>query len=131
MGSELDNEGRVEICQRGVWQAICPGGIAPVSATVVCRELGYDLLGSKDRSNCAISSQSYCSHLDEFLPQILDPSSFPVDVLYENTYIDGRALWFPNILRCSGSESRLSECPVEPLAEEGTTPEQAEHAGSL
>ena len=51
VGSELDNEGRVEFCQGGVWQVICPGGIAPTSATVVCRELGHDPIGGKDRSN--------------------------------------------------------------------------------
>ena len=51
VGSELDNEGRMEFCQGGVWQVICPGGIAPTSATVVCRELGHNPIGGKDRSN--------------------------------------------------------------------------------
>ena len=62
--------------------------------------------------------------LDGFQPQILDQSEFPPNVLFENTN-SGMDLWFPNILRCSGSESRLSDCPVEPFTEEGRTPEQA------
>ena len=51
VGSELSNEGRVEFCQEGVWQVICPGGIDPTSATVVCRQLGHNPIGGEDRSN--------------------------------------------------------------------------------
>ena len=47
-----------------------------------------------------------------------------LSVLFENTN-NGMDLWFPNILSCSGSESRLADCPVEPFTEEGRTPEQA------
>ena len=54
----------------------------------------------------------------------MDQSEFPTNVLFENTN-SGRDLWFPNILRCSGLESRLADCLVEPFTEEGTTPEQA------
>ena len=75
---------------------------------------------------CTISSRSCCSLLDGFQPQILDQGIFEdsVSVLFEETN-DGMDLWFPNILRCSGSESRLADCPVELFTEEGATPEQA------
>ena len=62
VGSELDNKGRLEFCQGGVWRVICQGGMDPVSATVACRQLGHDPIGGKYRSDVYHSaSESYFS----------------------------------------------------------------------
>ena len=34
-------EGRVEICQHGVWGTICDDRISQIDARVICRQLGY------------------------------------------------------------------------------------------
>ena len=39
------SNGRVELCQNGIWGSVCSSQWDDTDASVVCRELGYDLQG--------------------------------------------------------------------------------------
>lgn len=42
-GGASNREGRVEVCVLGRWSTICDGTWQKADATVVCRQLGFDL----------------------------------------------------------------------------------------
>ena len=44
-GTDSSN-GRVELCQNGIWGSVCSSQWDDTDASVVCRELGYDPQGS-------------------------------------------------------------------------------------
>lgn len=45
VGGSTSSEGRVEICVRGAWSTICDDGWDEYAARVVCRQLGYPVIG--------------------------------------------------------------------------------------
>ena len=43
---EKDNVGRAEFCIDGVWRIFCDFGLDTASATVFCRQLGFNVNGT-------------------------------------------------------------------------------------
>ena len=45
VGGSSENEGRVEICYENQWGTVCDNSWNADDARVVCRQLGFQLLG--------------------------------------------------------------------------------------
>ena len=55
VGGEDDYDGRVEICEDGVWKSICQGTEwSQEDATVTCRDLGFSLLSMFHKNDFSI-----------------------------------------------------------------------------
>ena len=45
VNGSFTTEGRVEVCSNGIWGSICSNKFTAIDAYVICKELGYGLLG--------------------------------------------------------------------------------------
>ena len=46
MDGRTEYEGRVEVCQDGLWGSVCDDGWLPVNNAVVCRQAGINATGN-------------------------------------------------------------------------------------
>ena len=91
-------EGRVEICMNNAWGTVCHTGWTAVDAKVVCRELGYSVLGK----HClpSIYTDFHAVHL--VTGTSARTSSF---------YGPGTGPIALGSVACTGSERRVIDCP--------------------
>ncbi|XP_064388501.1 neurotrypsin-like [Halichondria panicea] len=83
------SSGRLEVYYRGQWGTVCDDSFRPNDANVACRQLGFS---------------SYSRYGNVGTLGFLRASSFT-------------RIWLDD-LRCSGSESRLINCPASPIGVE-------------
>ena len=79
------SQGRVEVCQDGVWGTVCDLGWDVNDAMVVCREIGFSVIGA-----AAKTGNFFTPTADEIVP-----------------------IYYFNVM-CNSTEDRLADCPATP-----------------
>ena len=96
VGGSVLNEGRVEVCLYGLWGTVTDDYFGIQEATVICRQLGY--YADRKPIICIFKS------VHNFMRVVGTP--------FNNAYFgEGRGVIHLDNLRCTGSESKLTDCP--------------------
>ena len=90
-------EGRVEVCYDGVWGTVCSNGWDVPDAVVACRQLGYHRSGK----------HHYIPRNTKFIVIFLAGAT----VRFVSTVGPGTGPILLENVGCTGTESRLFDCP--------------------
>ena len=111
------NQGRVEVCNNGAWGTVCDDFWGTVDASVACRQLGF----SRNSECLLLSLLLFHTTVILFVVQQSGNVSFQVKSLsyFTDAIAYSRAfygqgtgsIWLDNV-QCTGSESRLFDCPA-------------------
>ena len=93
------SNGRVEICQYGIWQSVCSSHWDQNDAVVICRQLGYDSEGILDLQ--ALAGLCYLTKHTDIKVTYVFGSEGPVLL---------------SDIRCTGTEEKLHTCPNVTIA---------------
>ena len=97
-GTDSSN-GRVEICQDGIWGAVCSSGWDHTDAGVVCRQLGYGTEGTYVTCICIHVHTCTACHVHFASP----------DVAVTSVFGPGGSVLVSDV-RCTGTEQNLHQC---------------------
>lgn len=104
MGSSIPTQGRVEICQGGVWGTVCDDFWGPKDAQVVCRQLGFLSIGNECMTNDNIIHEWY-----HFIMWFLLSCVDAVAHSYARFGPGSGPIFLDNV-QCRGNETSLVSC---------------------
>ena len=97
-GSNIPGGGRVEVCVNNVWGTVCDNGWSSTDTRVVCRQLGFPVLGTAtSKINAELIFKNHIILGGQFFSSA--------------TYGEGTGPIHMVDMSCTGSESSLILCP--------------------
>ena len=103
-GSNIPNEGRVEICISNEWGTVCDDFWGSADASVVCRQLGYT---SQGQGNHIRIEKCFWMGTSLTIAMCMSAGVVPFNAAHFGAGIG--PIYLDNV-ECSGSESRLIDC---------------------